>query len=73
MIFGDCPNCDGPVCNTFHEYGFMERIICEHCQKPYWLKHARLEPVSYTQAMFDERFIVDEETKTIKPRPDAAA
>jgi len=72
MIFGDCPNCDGPVCNSFHEAGYMERIICEHCDKIYWLKHSRLDPKAYTQSQFDERFTLDEPTKTIKPRPAAA-
>lgn len=68
MIFGDCPNCDEPVCNAFAGAGQMQRIICEACHKPYWLKHSRLDPEAFTEADFAERYEVNEATKTIKDK-----
>lgn len=68
MIFGECPNCDEPVCNSFAGAGQMQRIVCDACHKPYWLKHSRLDPEAFTEADFAEQYEVDEATKTIKDK-----
>lgn len=68
---GECPYDD---CN---ESGMWEtpevtpkfaHVKCGGCHRPIWLYLSRLDPKAYTKEGFNERFIVDEISKSIAPR-----
>lgn len=71
MNFGDCPygDCDGLI-----SIGVPERTpvfckeTCETCGREFWWMVSRIQPKAYTLEEFAERFVVDEETKSIKSR-----
>lgn len=69
MILGSCPYCDASVMNPYAGPGKFQRIECEECHQFYWLRHSNLDPFAYTQEQFDERFLIDADTKTITTKP----
>ena len=71
MIFGECPYDDckesfttgiAPQCPAFQKH------VCEKCKRTIWTYHSRLDPHSYTEEGFNEKYKVDEETKHIEEK-----
>ena len=52
----------------------FQKCTCEVCGHFYWLYHSRLDPEAYTQAQFDEAWVIGE-NGVISPRvqPEGAA
>lgn len=71
MIIGECPyeGCKGPVFLHLQEGRPIQRHTCVDCKRHIWTLHSRFEPKSWTEEAFNLQFIVDEETKTIRERP----
>ena len=70
MIFGDCPyeDCDGVHVVNFAGIRVFQKLICEHCNREYWMLHSRVEPEAYTPDELAKEYEIDEETKTLKTR-----
>ena len=70
MIIGDCPydDCDGHVWEPIGQAGAWRPHPCETCHRMMWTYHSRIEPLSLTDAAFREKFLVDEQTHTIRER-----
>lgn len=52
MIFGSCPHCDAATINYLapdHLLPCFSKEKCEGCEKEYWLKHSRIDPVAYAE------------------------
>ncbi len=51
MIMGECPHCDAPQWNPIADVPLpvYEKIECPDCGETYWLKHSRIDPVSYPE------------------------
>lgn len=70
MIIGEYPCCDGDLWIYLPDIQLpvFEKEICPHCGKAVWHYLSRVEPISYTEEQFNEKYEVDEETKNIKER-----
>jgi len=76
MIIGGCPydDCNAPLLIPIAEVTpRLERHECEDCGRVIWTYHSRWEPWSMTEAEFLAEYIVDEETRTIERRGEAAS
>lgn len=67
MILGSYPCCDGALSlalpkGDLPKYG---KEACPHCGATVWHRFARLDPESFTEEQFLERYRVDEATNTI--------
>lgn len=69
MIIGNCPTCEALTMNAIADRPLpcFQKCTCEECGQVYWLYHSRLDPEAYTQAEFDEKWIIGE-NGTISPR-----
>jgi hypothetical protein len=71
MIFGDCPynDCDElQMVPCAEKTPCFSKETCEGCGREYWQKHSRIDPESYTLQEFEEKYIMDHETKQITER-----
>jgi hypothetical protein len=73
VIIGQCPyeDCDGthmvPLARDVALPCF-EKLTCEYCLRPYWMKHSRILPECFTPDEFAAEYHVDEKTKVITRR-----
>ena len=69
MIIGECPyeDCRKLMMNPYKS-NTMQKIDCDGCGRQVWLQHSNLDPISYTDEEFLEKYKVDEDTKSISIR-----
>jgi len=71
MIFGIYPCCEEPISLYLPEdvdLPVWEKEKCPYCGEIVWHYLSRVNPHSYTEDDFQEKFIIDVKTKTIKLR-----
>ena len=70
MIIGDCPyeGCDDTHWIAMGDMCGFSKQTCDACGKDYWLKHSRVLPEAFTLEEFNEKYVVDEENKSIELR-----
>lgn len=69
-MVGRYPCCGAPLMLAFPA-GALPRFApdtCEACGGAVWHRFSRVDPESWTDAVFRAAFEVDDEAKTIKPR-----
>lgn len=66
MIIGECPNCNGPLIIPLAEHcPCFQKHWCDKCGGLIWTLHSRLNPQSFNEEGFLEKYKVDEITKNI--------
>ncbi len=70
MIFGPCPYCDETIHISMPDTPRFYKDTCESCGKKFFRWCSRVDPWSMTLETFELNYIVDEQAKTIKVRPD---
>jgi hypothetical protein len=71
MIFGECPydDCDEYLMIPIADHcPVFQKINCPKCGRIIWEYHSRIEPEAFTEKEFNEKYEIEEETKTIKKR-----
>ena len=69
MISGDCPICQAPIQNAFKGEGVYSSRTCKSCNKVYWLRHSRQNPIAVDDNTFRNAFDVNEETGEVSKKP----
>ncbi len=67
MIIGEYPCCDQPLTLVLpdRQLPCFQKEACPHCGKTVWHRLSRLDPESYTEEAFLEKYHLDENNKTI--------
>lgn len=66
MITGGCPYCNCDIINYMPDNPpCFGKSTCDECGEQYWMYYSRIKPKAYTRDEFSEKFVVDEETKSI--------
>jgi len=70
MIIGEYPCCGANLMIKVPDcpLPIFEKEICEVCGQTVWHYLSRIDPKTYLDRDFHEKFIVDEKTKSIKER-----
>jgi len=74
MMIGNYPCCDEPLMIALPDVRLPTYVpdVCPKCGANVWHKMSRVDPTSLTDEDFHKEFVVDEVTKSIKPRSEAA-
>ncbi len=71
MNFGDCPydGCKGMLMLEVPERTPAYAIVqCPECARDVWYRFSRVDPEAWTPEQFEAEHIIDEATRTIRPR-----
>lgn len=64
-----CPICQAPIQNAFKGEGVYSSRTCKSCNKVYWLRHSRQNPIAVDDNTFRNAFDVNEETGEVSKKP----
>lgn len=71
MNIGNCPypDCEGMIALEVPERTpVYELVQCSACKRDVWYRLARVDPEAWTREQFEAEHIIDDVTKSIKPR-----
>ena len=71
MIIGSCPynDCDETLVTSISDKApIFEKGKCPECGRVYWRFHSRIQPYCLTESEFNEKYELDEKSKTIKEK-----
>jgi len=72
MQIGSCPHddCDDQRMRILPDkkLPLLSRETCPGCGRTIWVYYSRVDPKAYTQEQFEQEFVYDEVTKSVRPR-----